>query len=182
MFPRSLSCADGFLFEWTERTTLCSLDCSTVLDTVHSRYLDQPPFPVIDRLHHGRDRLWSLCRGATRLLKGRQNRAWSFGTNPYRMGFFQRPFIALRALSCAWSPPATICFKCRSWALITSSAVLPDSEKSHGPPSCLHVMVFMDSVPFVVLVAGRSRLHRSCPSYDRPPCSTRSDVGSHVHA
>jgi len=59
------------------------------------------------------------------------------------MGFFQRPFMSFKALSCASSPSATISFRCLSCALITSSAVFPWSVKSQGPPSCLHVIAFI---------------------------------------
>jgi hypothetical protein len=59
------------------------------------------------------------------------------------MGCFHLPFIAFKALLCVSSPPATISFRCLSCSFITSSAVLPWSKKSHGPPNCLHVIVFM---------------------------------------
>jgi hypothetical protein len=65
-------------------------------------------------------------------------------------GFFHLPFISFKALSCVSSPPATISFKCVSCAFITSSAVFPRSGKSHGPPNCLHVIVFMSLASFVV--------------------------------
>jgi hypothetical protein len=59
------------------------------------------------------------------------------------MGFFHRPFISFKALWCASSPPATISFRWLSCAFITSSAVFPWSGRSHGPPKCLHVIVFI---------------------------------------
>jgi hypothetical protein len=34
--------------------------------------------------------------------------------------------------------------RCRSCAFMTSSAVMPWSGRSHGPPNCLHVMVFVE--------------------------------------
>ena len=65
-------------------------------------------------------------------------------------GCFQRPFMSLRAPSCAASPPATAALRCASWALMTSSAVAPSRARSHGPPSCLQVIVFTVVVPFDV--------------------------------
>src|SRR6478752_10228010 len=59
------------------------------------------------------------------------------------IGCFQRPFMSLRAGSWAVSPAATASLRCWSWALITSSAVSPLNALSHGPPICLHVIVFM---------------------------------------
>src|SRR2546428_381842 len=70
------------------------------------------------------------------------------------MGFFHLPFIAFKAPLCVSSPAATISFRCLSCALITSSAVLPRSGKSHGPPSCLHVISFI----------GLARFHSIRPS------------------
>src|ERR1017187_3326956 len=64
------------------------------------------------------------------------------------MGFFHLPFISFKALSCDSSPPATISFKWLSCPFITSSAVLPWSAKSHGPPNCLHVIVFISLASF----------------------------------
>src|ERR1700686_1969684 len=64
------------------------------------------------------------------------------------MGFFHLPFIIFKALWCVSSPPATISFKCLSSALITSSAVLPWNGVSHGPPICLHVIVFTSLTSF----------------------------------
>src|SRR5487761_1679807 len=59
------------------------------------------------------------------------------------MGCFHRPFMSCRAGWCWWSPPWTISRRCRSWALMTSSAVAPWWPRSQGPPSCLHVIVFI---------------------------------------
>jgi hypothetical protein len=59
------------------------------------------------------------------------------------MGFFHLPFIASRASRWVPSPPATASLKCLSCALITSSAVSPRNAASHGPPICLHVIVFV---------------------------------------
>src|SRR4051794_40287370 len=58
-------------------------------------------------------------------------------------GCFQRPFIAARASPWVGSPPATMSFRCWSWALMISSADWPSRRRSHGPPSCLQVIVFM---------------------------------------
>lgn len=63
-------------------------------------------------------------------------------------GFFHLPFIPFKALLCVSSPPATISFKCLSCAFITSSAAFPWSGKSHGPPNCLHVIVFISLASF----------------------------------
>jgi hypothetical protein len=49
---------------------------------------------------------------------------WRYQPIP-RTGFFHRACIALRAASCVASPAATASFRCWSWALITSLAVLP---------------------------------------------------------
>src|SRR3981081_3096463 len=59
------------------------------------------------------------------------------------MGCFHLPCIIFKAGSCVSSPPATISFKCLSSAFITSSAVFPWKATSHGPPICLHVIVFI---------------------------------------
>src|SRR3989442_3812605 len=59
-------------------------------------------------------------------------------------GRFHRPFICFKAGSCVWSPLATVSFRCLSCALITASAVGPRCTKSHGPPNCLHVIVFIE--------------------------------------
>src|SRR2546422_11122823 len=64
-----------------------------------------------------------------------------------RMGFFHLPCISFKAPLCVSSPMATISFKCLSSAFITSSAVFPWNATSHGPPICLHVMVFMFHAP-----------------------------------
>src|SRR5260370_835000 len=66
------------------------------------------------------------------------------------MGFLHRLFISFKALSCVASPFATVSLRCRSCALMTSSAVMPWSGKSHGPPNCLQVMVLIASLPFMV--------------------------------
>ncbi len=60
-------------------------------------------------------------------------------------GCFHLPFISFKALSCVASPFATASFRCLSCAFMTSSAVFPWCGKSHGPPSCLHVIVFIKS-------------------------------------
>src|SRR5436853_2803627 len=59
------------------------------------------------------------------------------------MGCLHLPFIALRASSWVWSPPATTSFRCLSCAFMTSSAVIPLLGRSQGPPSSLHVIVFI---------------------------------------
>jgi hypothetical protein len=59
------------------------------------------------------------------------------------IGFFHRPFMLAKALSWVSSPLATISFRWRSCAFMTSSAELPWSGRSHGPPICSHVMVFI---------------------------------------
>jgi hypothetical protein len=63
-------------------------------------------------------------------------------------GFFHLPCISLKALLCVSSPLATISFRWLSCAFITSFAVLPWKGKSHGPPNCLHVIVFMSLASF----------------------------------
>src|SRR6266851_5548389 len=64
------------------------------------------------------------------------------------MGFFHRPFIIFKALWCVSSPFATTSFRCLSSAFMTSSAVFPWNGASHGPPICLHVIVFMSLTSF----------------------------------
>jgi hypothetical protein len=64
------------------------------------------------------------------------------------MGCFHLLFISFRASSCVASPLATTSFRCLSCAFMTSFAVFPWCGKSHGPPSCLHVIVFMILAPF----------------------------------
>ena len=59
------------------------------------------------------------------------------------IGFFHRPFMSFNALSCVLSPCSTASLRCLSCAFMTSSAVFPLSLKSHGPPICLHVIVFI---------------------------------------
>src|SRR6266568_3799992 len=63
------------------------------------------------------------------------------------MGFFHRPFIIFKALSCVSSPLATISLRCLSSAFMTSSAVFPWNEASHGPLICLQVIVFIFHEP-----------------------------------
>src|ERR1035438_8606326 len=58
-------------------------------------------------------------------------------------GCFHLSCMLFRALLCVSSPPATISFKWLSSALITSSALSPWNGASHGPPICLHVIVFI---------------------------------------
>jgi hypothetical protein len=59
------------------------------------------------------------------------------------LGCRQRLFIASRA--CRWvaSPVLSASLRCRSWALMTSSAVSPWCSRSHGPPSWRQVIVFI---------------------------------------
>ena len=64
------------------------------------------------------------------------------------MGFFHLPCMLFRASLCVSSPLATISFKCLSCAFITSSAVFPWNGASHGPPICLHVIVFIRLTSF----------------------------------
>jgi hypothetical protein len=61
-------------------------------------------------------------------------------------GFFHLPCISLKALLCVSSPLATVSFRWLSCAFMTSFAVFPWCEKSHGPPNCLHVIVFISLV------------------------------------
>jgi hypothetical protein len=68
--------------------------------------------------------------------------------------------MLFRALLCVSSPLATISFKWRSSAFITSSALFPWNGASHGPPICLHVIVFISitsfgSVPCIRFLRGR---------------------------
>ena len=64
------------------------------------------------------------------------------------MGFFHLSCMLFRVLLCVSSPLATISFKCLSSAFITSSAVFPWNGASHGPPICLHVIVFISLTSF----------------------------------
>src|SRR6266851_9651962 len=64
------------------------------------------------------------------------------------MGFFHLPFIIFKALLCVSSPLATTSFKWLSSAFMTSSAVFPWNGASHGPPICLHVIVFISLTSF----------------------------------
>jgi hypothetical protein len=63
-------------------------------------------------------------------------------------GFFHLPCISVKAPLCVSSPLTTISFRWLSCAFMTSLAVLPWSVKSHGPPNCLHVMVFIGLASF----------------------------------
>jgi hypothetical protein len=63
-------------------------------------------------------------------------------------GFFHLPCISFKAPLCVSSPLATISFRWLSSAFMTSLAVFPWSGKSHGPPNCLHVMVFIGPTSF----------------------------------
>jgi hypothetical protein len=67
------------------------------------------------------------------------------------MGFFHLPFISFKALSCVSSPLATMSFRWLSCPFMTSSAVFPWSGKSHGPPNCLHVIVFISPASFLII-------------------------------
>jgi zinc-finger of transposase IS204/IS1001/IS1096/IS1165 len=73
--------------------------------------------------------------------------AWRYHRMP-EIGRFQRSFITVSAGSWSVAPLATASLRWRSCALMTSLASSPWCAKSHGPPSCLHVMVFI-SVAFV---------------------------------
>jgi len=80
-------------------------------------------------------------------------------------GFFHLPFISLKALLCVSSPLATTSFRWLSCAFMTSLAVFPWSWKSHGPPNCLHVIVFTRSPSFSWLrIAGRLSATPGCRS------------------
>src|SRR5438270_11590837 len=63
-------------------------------------------------------------------------------------GFFHLPCISLKAFLCVSSPPSTSSFRCLSCAFMTSLALLPWCAKSHGPPNCLHVIVFISLASF----------------------------------
>ena len=63
-------------------------------------------------------------------------------------GCFHRPFISFNAFSCVSSPLVTVSFKWLSCAFMISSAVFPWSWRSHGPPNCLHVIVFISLASF----------------------------------
>ena len=75
------------------------------------------------------------------------------------IGRFHRPFIAFKASACVPSPPATLSLRCLSWSLITSSAVVPRSGRSQGPPSFLHDIVFMTTT---LRAPARRVFLRSC--------------------
>ena len=66
-------------------------------------------------------------------------------TSCRRSGASTGPSCRRARAACAASPAATMSFRCWSWALITSSADSPWWAWSHGPPSCLHVIVFIGS-------------------------------------
>jgi hypothetical protein len=70
--------------------------------------------------------------------------AWRYHRMP-EMGRFQRPFIAVSAGSWSVAPLATASLRWRSCALMTSLASSPWCARSHGPPSCRHVIVFISS-------------------------------------
>nr|AAP32760.1 unknown [uncultured bacterium] len=67
------------------------------------------------------------------------------------MGLLHLPCMLFRAPLCVSSPLATISFKWLSCAFITSSALLPWNGALHGPPICLHVIVFTYHVLLVVI-------------------------------
>ena len=77
------------------------------------------------------------------------------------MGCLHLPFISFKALLCVSSPLETISFKCLSCALMTSSAVSPRRGRSHGPPNCLHVIVFIAVVSFRGSAMGPSSIGSS---------------------
>src|ERR1035438_9816898 len=58
-------------------------------------------------------------------------------------GCFHLSCMLFRASLCVSSPCATISFRWLSCAFITSSALFPWNGASHGPPICLHVIVFI---------------------------------------
>jgi hypothetical protein len=82
------------------------------------------------------------------------------------MGCFHRPFISFEAGWCSSSPPLAISLRWRSWAFMTSSAVAPWWAKSHGPPSCLHVIVFMCRFLSVKQVAAETARNMHGPAWD----------------
>jgi hypothetical protein len=63
-------------------------------------------------------------------------------------GCFHLSCMLFRALLCVSSPFATISFRWLSCAFITSSALFPWNGASHGPPICLHVIVFIFIICF----------------------------------
>ena len=115
-------------------------------------------------------------------------------------GCFHLFFISFKALSCVLSPAETVSFKCLSCAFMTSSAVSPWSGKSHGPPNCLHVIVFMglaslmspdrqlgrvgDCPAKIIRAPTRRVLLRSCSAPGRPAMagSGRDSPSSRHHA
>ena len=76
-------------------------------------------------------------------------------------GFFHLPCISREALLCVSSPLATISFRWLSCAFMTSFAVFPWCEKSHGPPNCLHVIVFISLASFHCPLSSAGRGARS---------------------
>ena len=88
-------------------------------------------------------------------------------------GCFHLSCMLSRALLCVSSPPATISFRWLSCALITSSALLPRNEASHGPPICLHVIVFI----LVSLLRSESPGCRTVPLGESRSLSAPEVVG-----
>jgi hypothetical protein len=89
------------------------------------------------------------------------------------MGRLHLPFISFKAPSCVVSPLATISFRCLSCAFMTSSAVFPWCGKSHGPPNCLQVIVFISLDSFVAFSgqwSGTKRKSNSKCLAEGPPC------------
>ena len=69
-------------------------------------------------------------------------------------GCFHLSCMLFRALLCVSSPPASLSFRWLSCAFITSSALFPWNGASHGPPICLHVIVFIFITCFSSVSAG----------------------------
>lgn len=123
--------------------------------TSRERWLRAEGMPCV---HERRDRADSPPRGtkgperAARLHQSSGSAAKSRLVCLYHAipdnGFFHLPCISCKAPLCVSSPLATISFRWLSSALITSLAVFPWSGKSHGPPNCLHVMVFIGLTSF----------------------------------
>ena len=88
-------------------------------------------------------------------------------------GCFHLSCMLSRALLCVSSPPATISFRWLSCAFITSSALLPWNEASHGPPICLHVIVFI----LVSLLRSESPGCRTVPLGESRSLSAPEVVG-----
>ena len=106
----------------------------------HQSRRRKQPRPLSPRQQRG---LPVSLRGALR------NPAWPSGTSPFRRRVLPAALHVLEGGLVRESPPATVSRRCRSCALMTSSAVVPWMAKSHGPPSCWHVIVFMGLVPLV---------------------------------